>query len=335
MALSQVPISGLWLQRPRPQPEELFSSYLFRLAAANHLQLGRFVAMHVGRRVGSRDIDRTVDVEFVQKLAKLTNRSFQASAAGTLATWDLPLGNPTIAARSGGNARWFVKQRHGETTRRAPASAMQYCPACLDESIPYFRKRWRLSFVTHCHLHRTNLSDRCPNPSCASKSFYRAANLLAVGNHAHPVDLQRCAVCNANLCTSTLGVTPADLDVYNLQTALMTSLATDTVILPPIEAAPSKVLKVLRQVTKLLWIAETAPINRQQLFLASGISARVPDTGPRNLYFDAATLEFRLPVVQATAWLLKDWPHRYTSYREACGVRRGHTLKSLRAFALS
>ena len=81
--------------------------------------------------------------------------------------------------------------------------------------------------------------------------------------------------------------TPADLDVYNLQTALMTSLATDTVILPPIEAAPSKVLKVLRQVTKLLWIAETAPINRQQLFLASGISARVPDTGPRNLYFDA------------------------------------------------
>ena len=90
MALSQVPISGLWLQRPRPQPEELFSSYLFRLAAANHLQLGRFVAMHVGRRVGSRDIDRTVDVEFVQKLAKPTNRSFQASAAGTLATWTCP-----------------------------------------------------------------------------------------------------------------------------------------------------------------------------------------------------------------------------------------------------
>src|SRR5438552_475194 len=39
---------------------------------------------------------------------------------------------------------------------------LQYCPYCLhDDPDPYFRRRWRLTFVTVCPPHRCRLLDRC------------------------------------------------------------------------------------------------------------------------------------------------------------------------------
>ena len=32
-------------------------------------------------------------------------------------------------------------------------AALQFCPACLSEAIPYFRRRWRLAFWRICDEH--------------------------------------------------------------------------------------------------------------------------------------------------------------------------------------
>lgn len=39
---------------------------------------------------------------------------------------------------------------------------MQFCWRCLKEDVnPYFRRKWRLSFVVNCNKHKIVLSDRC------------------------------------------------------------------------------------------------------------------------------------------------------------------------------
>ena len=37
-----------------------------------------------------------------------------------------------------------------------------FCPLCLGEGVPYYRRRWRLNFLLICDRHLTVLLDRCP-----------------------------------------------------------------------------------------------------------------------------------------------------------------------------
>jgi len=41
-------------------------------------------------------------------------------------------------------------------------NTLQFCPACLaEDAVPYFRRSWRLAFVTLCARHGRRLLDRC------------------------------------------------------------------------------------------------------------------------------------------------------------------------------
>jgi len=46
-------------------------------------------------------------------------------------------------------------------------STLKFCPACLREDKTYFRKHWKLTFVTACSIHKCYLYDSCPQ--CKSK----------------------------------------------------------------------------------------------------------------------------------------------------------------------
>ena len=55
---------------------------------------------------------------------------------------------------------WVLHGGWGTWRRQQPW--LQYCPRCLQEDAdPYFRRRWRLAFVTICPAHRQQLLDRC------------------------------------------------------------------------------------------------------------------------------------------------------------------------------
>lgn len=47
--------------------------------------------------------------------------------------------------------------------RESRSKGLRFCPECLkSDTVPYFRKEWRLSFVTTCLEHRSFLQDCCP-----------------------------------------------------------------------------------------------------------------------------------------------------------------------------
>ena len=76
--------------------------------------------------------------------------------------------------------------RTGMRGRRCRRPALRYCPLCFKEDTsPYLRKKWRLSFSTACLKHRCFLLDRCP----------RCGN--AVTHYRRPVigDFPNCDLC--------------------------------------------------------------------------------------------------------------------------------------------
>lgn len=68
--------------------------------------------------------------------------------------------------RMSGALHWILtlKMHH----RKREGYGLQFCPVCLaEDSIPYFRKCWRVAFNTMCTKHGTMLLDRCPKCGAA------------------------------------------------------------------------------------------------------------------------------------------------------------------------
>jgi hypothetical protein len=118
----------------------------------------RFCA-HVwpGRAVWSRDIDQGCDAAILRVLTAKTATHPPRVLRTTLRGYP---GYPKAYGRAVRQPPWVLHGGWGTWQRQQPW--LQYCPHCLQEDAdPYFRRRWRLAFVTICPAHRQQLLDRC------------------------------------------------------------------------------------------------------------------------------------------------------------------------------
>lgn len=166
-----VGLSGkVWPAHVKPRRDELLSSWLVRLAAAHSQKLHTFCALVWTRskQIWNRDIDKCADPGLLDVLAEKTLTPPERVARTTLAAYESYLyerHNPY------GNTRWIMPVGVYHRTRRR--YGLQFCPRCLaGDSDPYYRRAWRLAFVTFCERHRCPLFDRCPR--CAAPvNFHR------------------------------------------------------------------------------------------------------------------------------------------------------------------
>ena len=176
-----------WTIRVPILPDELFSSWLVRLALTHGCDPLVVTGQLWPRwRMWTQDPDRGLRAD---RLISLTEASgidaarIQAAfldhivmkiapgAIDTYATW------PWVLALGTRNRR-----RHG---------GLQYCPACLaDDQQPYFRRQWRMVWHTSCGVHQIGLLDRC----CHCKGVI-APHLLC----AEDTNLAVCAHCKTVL----------------------------------------------------------------------------------------------------------------------------------------
>nr|WP_262982068.1 TniQ family protein [Hydrogenovibrio crunogenus] len=82
---------------------------------------------------------------------------------------------------------------------RKKSFGLQYCPCCLSEdgNQPYFRKSWRLGFMTCCPFHSVQMHDRCPkchNPIDIKRLQKHKGEILY-----HPEDIAYCSKCGFDL----------------------------------------------------------------------------------------------------------------------------------------
>lgn len=140
-------LSGvLWPIRITPQPDELLSSWIYRLAAPYALapcDFLRAIGIEPGRL--PTDLDRAPSDELLDLLAERTGTARAR----------------VEAMRLGIELREWQLRAAGDDRETSVPTAL-YCPSCLAaDEMPYIRRAWRLACVTLCVRHARPLMDRC------------------------------------------------------------------------------------------------------------------------------------------------------------------------------
>lgn len=163
--------SPVWPVHPRPLPDELLSSWMTRIARANHTKVYSFYALYFGQehQIWNRDIDKLAPEWLVDGLAAWTGLDRGEIEQMTLRSYEGLLyehHNPY------GNTKWILPAGVYHRTRRR--HGLVYCPLCLfKDAEPYFRKSWRLSFNTVCEHHGSQMLDACPKCNAPVVYFRR------------------------------------------------------------------------------------------------------------------------------------------------------------------
>jgi hypothetical protein len=168
-------VSDRWPVIVAPQPDELLSSWVHRLAYANGVAPRAFApVLGLGPGMWSACLDVMLPADVVTLLNARTGVSAQQVTEMSLAQSPLrPLLLPLRGKGLRGTSTW-----------------LQFCSRCLftDEQ-PYFRRQWRLATRISCPHHCCGLRDRCP--SCRSR--------IAVFDQIELVPQHVCACCGFDL----------------------------------------------------------------------------------------------------------------------------------------
>ncbi|MBP2449947.1 TniQ family protein [Rhizobium leguminosarum] len=145
-------VSNQWPVIVAPQPDELLSSWLHRLAYANGVAPRAFArVLGLGAGMWSPSLDVRLPSDVASLLRANTGISAEQLSAMTL-SHDPPE---------------QLRLRLRNSGRRGSSTWLQFCSQCLaEDQDPYFRRNWRLATRVACQDHRSGLRDRCT--SCRS-----------------------------------------------------------------------------------------------------------------------------------------------------------------------
>lgn len=132
-----------------PLPDELLSSFLCRAALVHASSAYEFAAIHFGRHVWARDIDRTPPLGLIEQVGYFARLS-QAQCTNMLLDRGVVKGLPLWVSNVGVYHR--IRRCHG----------LKFCALCLRERL-YFQRLWRYAWVGFCPHHEVLLLDACPH----------------------------------------------------------------------------------------------------------------------------------------------------------------------------
>lgn len=197
-ALPEPRRATLWPYRPKRKPEELLSSWLWRVARGLGAPPRRFVRDAVGADLA--DLDKGIGEAAVERLAFWSGQPARDLMRGTMRASDagVPVGDGGADRARGRRER--VQQMllsHGDLVlnrcrggRGRAVPIIQYCPVCLGgEDTAYLRRGWRFSFEVACFEDGCLLLDAC----------WRCGALLDPLAHTAPCTRFACVACGAPL----------------------------------------------------------------------------------------------------------------------------------------
>lgn len=158
--------------RLTPLEDELLSSWLVRTAYAHRIDAATFVNLHLPKwknLLWTRDIDISASADFLLRLSFKSGLSIESLLGLTLRAYE-----GYLSEKIHPSTRNNLIQPLGNYSRIKIGHGLRFCPKCLaGDAVPYFRKKWRLSFSTACIYHDCFLLDCCPKCG-ASVNLYRS-----------------------------------------------------------------------------------------------------------------------------------------------------------------
>jgi TniQ len=311
---------GLLPVRPRPFPEELFSSWLMRLAHDNAQRLPYFTAQMTGDDYFWRiDPDCFLRPGVAQTLAAVTGLSVDAVLTLTLRRYEGTV-IPRLLQRGAG--RWITPLYVQGYRRQRPG--LSYCPSCLTEAL-FLRAQWRLSFVTVCERHACLLLAACPR---CHTPYAPQRNDLGLGSDwsTRPEPpLGYCPGCGHDLRgTPPL---PADPAAVAFQRWLLGGAGSGVLAWPGHAAVPSlEGFDVLHQLLAVV-LGERMQAHLTGVCDLEGV-VRPPER--RNRAFEDFDLLDRHRLMRQLTYIVEDWPRRLLGVCEATGVTKAPLMANFR-----
>lgn len=321
-------LSGkLWPAHVKPKPDELLSSWLVRLATAHSLKLHTFCALAWSRRkqIWNRDIDKCADGTILSVLVEKTATPPRRVALTTLAAYEGYLyerHNPY------GNTKWIMPVGIYHRTRRA--YGLQFCSRCLSEDQePYYRRSWRLAFVTLCETHHVSLIDRCPH--CHSPcNFHRSemgdrrkwlADSITLC-HACRYDFRKAPVQDVQQ--------PFGRRVLEFQKLLTKAMLSGWIRVSERSAIDSHFyFTVLHQLMKVCATPRRATSLREEVRNTLGIKDNVPTLMKECRDIERMGINERRTLLGMADYLLGEWPHRFIRLCQSHRVWSSTLLREL------
>ncbi len=204
----------LFSMNPKPFPDELFSSWLCRLAKANFFSYIQFlrnfteIDYEIMKNMSNKqywmfDLDKKIPLELLNALSRKTGLSKEKILKLTLKEWEDII------------YHLFFTRKGSSSSKKL--GALRYCPLCLKEDkIPYFRKFWRTRLATCCEKHKIYLNDRCSNLDCK-----RPLNISLV---KFEKSIKECVYCGADLSNSDVIKIPENSSYIRIITNLKSIL---------------------------------------------------------------------------------------------------------------
>ena len=303
-----------WTRQLPPLPGELLSSCLARNAHAHGSSAYRFLnLLWQDDPVWNRDFDRDPGSfgrigrrpgipDWLDDIALRIGVSRDVVEAATLAGYRTRLAG---SRRMGGDTSLLLSAgiHHRTRTRHA----LQFCPDCLEQGTPHFRKEWRLAFSVVCLKHGKPLAEgcgRCGAPVAPHRSFTG----MLTGCHACGGDITK-----GNFHTTSA---PVPLQARALQDALLRALPDGGTA----SYGPWPGREVFDAVRCLLAVSAPSPVSTR-LRRSLGLG-EAPLTGKERLRFEQCRHGTRATWLETVAMWMSDWPNAFHIGARAAGLTR-------------
>ena len=323
LARNQAP----WPAHPQPHADETMTSWLLRVAEANGIPFQDLCAEGWrGRKVQQTRLDRCPSDCIVEALVRCTGWTVEKIRATTLGALEGRLFQGTLESRT----QWVLPSSEG----KRPAGHQQFCPECLAEDVkPHYRLGWQLAFATGCPRHGNRpLLDACP---------FCNRPLDPAHNHApkkrnqpdHPITV--CRHCGRDLReavgigTDVERLLPESVDRKGqaLQARMLTGLRDGWMRVGGQEGVfACLAFDGIHQIVKALAAKRSAPrlwaVIGKRLGLEGDRLYRM--AGVEGCGFETLGVSQRRHLMDLTAWLLDEWPHRFVSVCREAKVWSNH-----------
>lgn len=282
----------------KPLPGELLSSWITRLSRAHGMLLHTFTAIIFnGKSLWNRDIDNSVDDSILAILCQKTGVSFRRAFKTTLKSFE---GKIFECHHSKRTTPWIMSVDVYHRLRLK--FGLQFCPKCLSEQEPYFRRKWRLAFVTLCEKHKKLLLDRCPY--CMKPVNFHRLNL-----RDGPISL--CFSCRKNLAHTEKFQGDADIQDIAVQKELKKIMHRGWVQITNRPIYSHLYFAVYHQLCRLVVHA----FSKNKWLELKHFTGKAQDNDFWSYkYFEDMPIFKRNMIISIVNWMLEAWPNRFIRF---------------------
>lgn len=292
-----------------PETDELFSSWMMRLAMAHSLKLHSFSRfLFPEKQIWNRDIDKSTTGDHIRLICERTGLAHSKIFASTLRSLE---GSLYEKHNANGNNSWILPAGVHRLTRTG--FGLQMCPLCLSEDKePYFRCRWRLSWATVCSKHKIILLDRCPG--CHSPVLFHRGD-MGWRNQSVSTSMVQCSMCSLIWTSRKViaSLVPAAPDAIGFQSKLENALTDKWCEVHGFGTVHSiNFFNGLKHILRVLSVSRRSEKFREAVSGKFGMPlGEIEFDSVRMRSFDYLPLESRYRTIRLAAKLLAVWHKRF------------------------